>query len=308
VALADTSGTVIERYDYNPYGKRQVYFSTGPNNGAVNPTDDSRRWSLSGGGTAAPPNGQPYGLNPIGHQGLMHDETVDLVHNRARTLNPRLGRFMQRDPLGYVDSMNLYAYLASNPLSSVDPSGELVGGGLLVGGAVVGGGFIFLGPGVDTAHAPGPHDNPAAIDRQRDREMREDAQAVARTPVEPLDWGFIVSEAYDCPQGTLTDPGLYLGALPGLSAPLARRMTPDQQALKELVDEATNKGKKRLSRENAGTVKEWAEETAYPGFRAKPGDVSYPSNWPGGGGVPHFHVPGAGRKGHVPIEEGVKSR
>ena len=51
---------------------------------------------------------QPYGLCEFGHQGLMHDEELPwghgggLIHNRARTLHPRLGRFMQRDPLGYV--------------------------------------------------------------------------------------------------------------------------------------------------------------------------------------------------------------
>lgn len=57
----------------------------------------------------------------IGHQGLMHDPT-GLVYNRARMLHPLLGRFTQRDPLGYVDGMSLYAgyHLMSWGL---DPSG-----------------------------------------------------------------------------------------------------------------------------------------------------------------------------------------
>jgi hypothetical protein len=30
----------------------------------------------------------------------MHDEVVDLIHNRARTLHPRLARFTQREGVG----------------------------------------------------------------------------------------------------------------------------------------------------------------------------------------------------------------
>jgi hypothetical protein len=41
----------------------------------------------------------------FGHQGLMHDEENGLVYNRHRMLHPRAGRFMQCDPLGYVDGM-----------------------------------------------------------------------------------------------------------------------------------------------------------------------------------------------------------
>jgi hypothetical protein len=60
---------------------------------------------------------QPYGLCDVGHQvgacgdspgrGLLHDKEFGLIHNRARTLHPRLGRFLQRDPMGHVDGMSL---------------------------------------------------------------------------------------------------------------------------------------------------------------------------------------------------------
>ena len=71
---------------------------------------------------------QPYGLCRIGHQGLAHDEETGsgggggLIHNRARTRSPQLGRFLQRDPLGYVDGMNVYAgyHILSGHL---DPTG-----------------------------------------------------------------------------------------------------------------------------------------------------------------------------------------
>jgi len=80
-------------------------------------------------------------LCPFGHQGLMHDEELapggsapgaggGLIHNRARTLHPGVGRFMQRDPLnqnmaggGYQDGMSLYQPLERNPLIQQDPTG-----------------------------------------------------------------------------------------------------------------------------------------------------------------------------------------
>ena len=62
-------------------------------------------------------------LCDIGHQGLMHDEETGLVYNRARILHPKIGRFMQRDPLGYLDGMSLYEYVRTQPLRLRDPFG-----------------------------------------------------------------------------------------------------------------------------------------------------------------------------------------
>lgn len=83
-------------------------------------------------------------------------------------------------------------------------------------------------------------------------------------------------------------------------------MTADQRALKELVDEATNGGRKPLSVDDAETVLDLAKEVN-PGVRAKPGDVSSPSNWKIPGNPPHILVPGVG-SGHIPVMPGVKPR
>jgi hypothetical protein len=48
---------------------------------------------------------------------------VGIYYYRARTYDPSSGRFLQRDPLGYVDGFNLYEYANSNPINMSDPYG-----------------------------------------------------------------------------------------------------------------------------------------------------------------------------------------
>jgi uncharacterized protein RhaS with RHS repeats len=49
---------------------------------------------------------------------------VELYAFVYRTYSPQLGRWLQRDPLGYVDGMNLYEYVRSGPLTWIDPLGR----------------------------------------------------------------------------------------------------------------------------------------------------------------------------------------
>ena len=60
--------------------------------------------------------------NPIRFQGQYHDHETGLHYNRYRYYDPRVGRFVSKDPISYAGGLNLYAY-APNPTGWVDPLG-----------------------------------------------------------------------------------------------------------------------------------------------------------------------------------------
>lgn len=61
--------------------------------------------------------------NSFTYTGRRYDSESGMYHYRNRMYSAELGRFLQRDPKGYVDGMNLYAYVMNNPLKYLDAMG-----------------------------------------------------------------------------------------------------------------------------------------------------------------------------------------
>ncbi|WP_162250466.1 MULTISPECIES: colicin D domain-containing protein [unclassified Lysobacter] len=93
VAVTDTSGTVIERTNYEPYGS------------AINKTVDG-----------------------IGYVGHVMDRETGLTYMQQRYYDPAIGRFLSADPVsvdaGSGRNFNRYSYANNNPYGYYDPDGR----------------------------------------------------------------------------------------------------------------------------------------------------------------------------------------
>ncbi len=73
----------------------------------------------------------PYGETRAGDSNLMrfrytgqhYLDQLGLHYYKARFYSASLGRFLQTDPIGTADGLNLYAYVGNNPINFNDPSG-----------------------------------------------------------------------------------------------------------------------------------------------------------------------------------------
>jgi len=63
--------------------------------------------------------------NPFLFQGQWFDYDAGLVYMRARHYDPFTGQFLQRDPMQYEDSVNLYAAFRNNAVNWRDPTGTI---------------------------------------------------------------------------------------------------------------------------------------------------------------------------------------
>src|SRR4051812_14807551 len=106
-------GTVVARYDYDPYGRSTTVLGT-------TPTDFS-------------------------FTGLYRHSKSNLNLAVYRAYDPDLGRWLNRDPLKDAElrqGTHLYAYVGNAPLAKIDPNGK---NGIAIGAAV---GTFFGPPGV----------------------------------------------------------------------------------------------------------------------------------------------------------------
>jgi RHS repeat-associated protein len=99
-AITSSSGSVLERYAYTAYGAPTIANASGT---VLTSSAISNRYTYTG---------------------REWDNDIQQYHYRARMYDASLGRFCGRDPIGYLDGMNLYhGYFA---ISRLDPSGTEV--------------------------------------------------------------------------------------------------------------------------------------------------------------------------------------
>ncbi len=67
--------------------------------------------------------------NPFTFASQFTDSVTGLVNFGARSYSPKLGRFLQRDPINFADGLNIYEYASNDPVNRMDFFGLKDGGG-----------------------------------------------------------------------------------------------------------------------------------------------------------------------------------
>ena len=122
--VLDENGNVVERYEYDPYGRRYIYDAGGT----------SRSQTAVG--------------NPYGFTGRRHDPETGLLYYRNRYYSPHIGRFLTYDPIGIWKDVcqwgNGFSPLGGKPSFSADPDGNFFGLFAIVTVAAISGVIAWL--------------------------------------------------------------------------------------------------------------------------------------------------------------------
>ena len=134
VAEYDGAGTLLRRYVHGPGVDEPLVWYEGSTTTAKSWLYADHLGSIIGTANSAGTSTAIHSYGPFGepnvttgvrfrYTGQQYLGGLNLYYYKARFYSPALGRFLQTDPIGTADDLNLYAYVGNNPVNFSDPTG-----------------------------------------------------------------------------------------------------------------------------------------------------------------------------------------